>query len=165
MESLFRPRGIDAEAVEALKAIIRKLEPGAVAEYKTLSAAAGRAVVGATSILQRAKRELEREERILIAPVRGTGVRRLTAEQAIEESTKDRRGIRRKAGRASRKLSTVNMMDVKDNKLQVIAAFNAGIFGALSVMLQGQRCAAAMTGVRSVRDLPPPREMIKDLLR
>lgn len=159
----YRPKGTRDVAIDLIKDKLRRLDAGCVLTYKELSAVAGYAVFGNSHAVQRARHELLHEERIGTAPVRGEGIRRLTSEQIVELSSAGRRAVRRKAGREVRKLQAADIGSI-EHKLQVEAAFNLGVLGALSVMLHGARCAAMLQHTNRASDLPPPRELMRKLL-
>lgn len=91
-----------------LRQALAAVPAGGSIGYQDLSAAISKPVGGGTASLQSARNSLLRDEGIVFSPVRGVGLCRLTDAQIVAASAQDLGGLRRKAKKAARKITSVS---------------------------------------------------------
>lgn len=90
-----------------LRQHLRTVLIGSTVKYEDLSAVIGKPVDGATPSLRSAINSLLKQDNIVFATIRKTGLERLSDERIVSNSDSDIDGIRRKAKRGARKLTCV----------------------------------------------------------
>jgi hypothetical protein len=122
-------RSIDTET---LVRHLRSLAVGGFSSYEELGGLIGRDVQnGARHILSSAMRILLREDRIVLAPVRDEGLKRLNDLEIVATGLETTARIRRLARRGARKVTAVENYDGLPKDAQVAHNTHLSIFGAI----------------------------------
>lgn len=110
----------NASDIDALKNVLAKLEPGSTISYQELANGIGRDVTrAARHLLQSACNQLLNERRMAFAAVRKVGIKRLTAEEAVNVGMDSLSRIRGYAKRGIQKISSGNFADLS-NEMKII---------------------------------------------
>ncbi|OMQ63521.1 hypothetical protein AQ709_13880 [Burkholderia pseudomallei] len=115
----------------ALVSRLKEASVGEVVSYEALSKIVGRDVQSvASGALHSARHIVQREVRVIFGVIRGVGLKRLSSEEIVDASTKDRHKIRRHAIRSARKLVCVDYDQLTPSK-QVKHNAELAAFGVL----------------------------------
>lgn len=120
---------------------LKKAEIGEAVTFKQMGEILGRSVDGSCSNLQSALHRLEGEG-VAFANVRGEGYQRMNDIEVVNSAEHSREGIRKKAKRAIKRLTCVQVFDALPNDLKV--KHNAALsgFGAIASIMSPGRVKA-----------------------
>lgn len=107
---------------------------GEMFTFAALSKHIGRPIDGGDAVLQRAMKRLEQQNGICFANIRGVGYRRQTDNGLVQETTRNRTLLQRRAKRYGRRLTKVENFEALSNEEKLTHQAHLSLFGAISSM-------------------------------
>lgn len=111
---------------------LEQLQPGQLMHYANLAQACGARVYGNSSALRSARRIVQNERGWVLVAEPGTGVRRLSDAQIIEQTAQPRMRINRMARRAARNLAAVENFAALSPEAQRVHQVHAIVYAHVS---------------------------------
>lgn len=118
-----------------LRQTMAKVSVGQTVTYETLSAAISKPVSSSSAALQSARNSLLRKEHMVFGVIRGVGLKRLDDTDIVNASEQDVVGMRRKAKRAVRKLTSISDYNALPPEKRLAHTARVSVFTAMADML------------------------------
>lgn len=155
-----RPSFETSVEVKLLTSFLQKIDVGTIVTYKEMTAVIDRDILTHRSVLQSARRILERDNRMVFGSIHAVGIKLLSCGEVVDSADDSSARIGRISRRTIKRLSTIDESELTPEK-RLEWHMKSSQLGAIALMTKPSALKALESTVKERKCLLPPAESLK----